>query len=97
MRHRASKVSGLPPMSPSRAASPRTYQLPDASPAVMIDCVAWVEKFGSELGAVILGRHSKPGPVRAPSRERGQYCCLIDEDSYPVLSRGGYLFDRAGH
>jgi hypothetical protein len=88
MRHRASKVSGLPPMSPSRAASPRTYQFPDASPAVMIDCVAWVEEFGSELGAVILGRHSKPGPVRAPSRERGQYCSLIDEDSYPVLSRG---------
>ena len=88
VRHRASKVSGLPPVSPNRAASPRTYQFPDASPAVMIDCVAWVEKLGSERGAVILGRHSKPGPVRAPSRERGQYCSIIDEDSYAVLSRG---------
>lgn len=62
------------PMSPSRAASPRAYQFPVATPGVMIDSVAWVEKFGSELGAVILGRHAKPEPVGTPSRERGHYC-----------------------
>src|SRR5450631_2364691 len=78
------------------AASPRTYQRPDATPGLMINSAAWVEQFCSELGAVILGRLSKSEPERTPSREPGQYCWLMGEDSYTVRSRVGHLFDRAG-